>query len=119
LLSGTLLFAFYTLNLLSIFSVLFFSLASPIMSTQPPSHSPQQPALPNPSQRRKPRLHPHYYIKRATGEFVPLVPVDELPVDFYGLPRSMAYVDNARMAFLGVKDPRMGVYRVKLPRWVF
>lgn len=58
-------------------------------------------------------MQPEYYIKRASGEFVPLVPIDELPVEFYGLPRSLSFVDNSRMIFLGIKGPRTGFYRVK------
>ncbi|OBT69408.1 hypothetical protein VE03_01082 [Pseudogymnoascus sp. 23342-1-I1] len=66
--------------------------------------------------RRRLRLQPEHYIKRDTGELVPLVPVDELPLEFYGLPRSLSSVDNSRMVFLGQKGPWMGYYRVKQPK---
>ncbi|KFX92062.1 hypothetical protein V490_05582 [Pseudogymnoascus sp. VKM F-3557] len=66
--------------------------------------------------RRRIRLQPEYYIKRDTGELVPLVPADELPLEFYGLPRSLSSVENPRMIFLGQKGPWIGYYQIKQPR---
>lgn len=62
---------------------------------------------------RRLRLQPEYYIKRDTGELVPLVPADELPLDFYGLPRLLISVEDSRMVFLGQKGPWTGYYRMK------
>lgn len=66
--------------------------------------------------RRRLRLQPEHYIKRDSGELIPLVPVDELPLEFYGLPRSLSSVDNSRMIFLGQKGPWTGYYRMKQPK---
>lgn len=66
--------------------------------------------------RRMPRLKPEHYIRRDTGELVPLVPADELPLEFYGLPRSLISVENTRMVFLGQKGPWTGYYRVNQPK---
>ncbi|KFY21713.1 hypothetical protein V493_07180 [Pseudogymnoascus sp. VKM F-4281 (FW-2241)] len=66
--------------------------------------------------RRSLRLHPEYYIKRDTGELVPLVPADELPSEFYGLPRSMSSAGSPGMIFLGQKGPWTGYYRMKQPK---
>ncbi|KAL5352495.1 hypothetical protein ACLOAV_002443 [Pseudogymnoascus australis] len=66
--------------------------------------------------RRRTRLQPEHYIKRDTGELVPLVPADELPLEFYGLPKSLSSVHNSRMVFLGQKGPWTGYYWMKQPK---
>lgn len=92
-----------------------------VISSQPYAMPPQKVAfsVERPAQRhhelpsRRLRLQPEYYIKRDTGELVPLVPADELPLDFYGLPRSLISVENSRMVFLGQKGSWTGYYRMK------
>ena len=66
--------------------------------------------------RRKPRLQPEYYIQRSSGELVPLVPADELPLEFCGLPRLLSSIENSGMIFLGQKGPWTGYYRMKQPK---
>ncbi|OBT55986.1 hypothetical protein VE04_03300 [Pseudogymnoascus sp. 24MN13] len=66
--------------------------------------------------RRRLRLQPEHYIRRDTGELVPLVPADELPLEFHGLSRSLSPVESSRMVFLGQKGPSTGYYRMKQPK---
>lgn len=66
--------------------------------------------------RRRLRLQPEHYIRRDTGELVPLVPADELPLEFHGLSKSLSPVESSRMVFLGQKGPSTGYYRMKQPK---
>ncbi|ELR07810.1 hypothetical protein GMDG_00431 [Pseudogymnoascus destructans 20631-21] len=66
--------------------------------------------------RRGLRLQPEHYIRRDTGELVPLVPADELPFEFHGLSRWLSSVESSRMVFLGQKGPWTGYYRMKQPK---
>ncbi|OBT83418.1 hypothetical protein VE02_07703 [Pseudogymnoascus sp. 03VT05] len=66
--------------------------------------------------KRRLRLQPEHYIRRDTGELVPLIPADELPLEFYGLSRSLSSVESSRMVFLGEKGPWTGYYRMKQPK---
>lgn len=62
------------------------------------------------------RSQPEHYIRHTSGELVPLVPVDELPLEFYGLPRSLSSIENRRMVFLGEKGPVVGYYKLRQPK---
>ena len=60
---------------------------------------------------------PGYFIVRPTGEVVPLIPVDELPLgtNLEGLPRSLDLEDTFGMLNLGIQRSSGAIYRIAQP----
>lgn len=61
--------------------------------------------LPTPTKDTSLQLRPTYFLVRTTGEVVPLVAVDELPLgyDLAGVPRSIELEDTVGMLNLGLQ----------------
>jgi hypothetical protein len=70
------------------------------------------PTLPNDTQKSKPR--PGYFIVRTTGEVVPLIAVDELPLgtDLLGVPRSLNLEATIGMLNLGLQKSSGSFYQI-------
>ena len=57
---------------------------------------------------------PAYFIVRTSGEVVPLIGVDELPIgtDLMGIPRALGLKDTIGMVNLGIQRSPEAFYRI-------
>jgi hypothetical protein len=69
---------------------------------------------PHNSASNKVKPWPAYFIVRTSGEVVPLIGVDELPVgtDLIGVPRALDLEDTIGMLNLGIQRSSEAFYRI-------
>jgi hypothetical protein len=66
---------------------------------------------------RKGKPWPEYFLVRTTGEVVPLIAVDELPIgcDLVGVPRSLDLKNTSGMLNLGLQRSSGAFYEIAQP----
>jgi hypothetical protein len=71
-------------------------------------------SYPHNSASNKDKPWPAYFIVRTSGEVVPLIGVDELPigVDLVGVPRALDLEDTIGMLNLGIQRNSETFYRI-------
>lgn len=74
-------------------------------------------SYPHSASSNKPKPWPAYFIVRTTGEVVPLIGVDELPigVDLVGVPRALDLEDTIGMLNLGIQRNSDTYYQILQP----
>jgi hypothetical protein len=72
-------------------------------------------SYPHNASTNKPKPWPAYFIVRTSGEVVPLIGVDELPVgtDLVGVPRALDLEDTTGMLNLGIQRSSDAFYQIQ------